>query len=400
MRALSAPPVGAWSDLVVLCAANNWDDVRLADRPLAEELVHHAPVLYVDPPLSHLAPRHNPRVKPALDRPRLREVEPGLVRLTPVVPPRPFRPFMLSLTRQVVRHRIRQSIAELGGETRAVISTFLLIDVFDLAPGATHLYWMQDDVGTGARHWGMDAATLLEGEQHVVAATDALLTASPLAGQRWRRAGHTVHDLPNGCDVTRTAGPASPRPSRDLDLPGPVAGFVGHLNQRTDLDLLAAVLDEGLSLVVVGPISSDLHGSQLSRLLGHPRVRAVGPQPFEDLPGWMDIVDVGLVPYRLDDFNRYSFPLKTLEYLAGGLPVVSTHLPANDWLACPHIVEADTPGAFATAARTAALSRADPGLVEQRRTFAASHSWARRAETLAGILGLGSSSAGVAASRG
>ena len=39
-----------WDGLVVLCAANNWDEVKLADRHMAEHLSAYAPVLYVDPP--------------------------------------------------------------------------------------------------------------------------------------------------------------------------------------------------------------------------------------------------------------------------------------------------------------------------------------------------------------
>src|SRR4051812_25243190 len=41
-----------WEGLIVLCAANNMDDVKLADRHMAECLTAHAPVLYVDPPMS------------------------------------------------------------------------------------------------------------------------------------------------------------------------------------------------------------------------------------------------------------------------------------------------------------------------------------------------------------
>lgn len=388
MKPLSVPPAGRWSDLVVLCAANNWDDVRLADRPLAEELVRHGPVLYVDPPLSHLSPRNNPRLTPALTRPRLREEQPGLVRLTPVVPPLPMRPAVLPLTRRVVRRRIRQAVEELGGQARAVVTTFLLIDVFDLCPGAMRLYWTQDDVAAGARHWGQDATSLLSGERRVAGAADVVLTASPLVGERWRQAGFTVHDLPNGCDVTRDVDVAHGSPCPDLGLPGPVATFVGHLNERTDLSLLAAVLDEGLSLVIIGPVTHAPGDRQLSALLDHPRVQAVGPQPFEALPAWMAAADVGLVPYRLDAFNLSSFPLKTLEYLAHGLPVVSTPLPANAWLGSSHIIEADGPVAFAQAARQASLLRTDTSLAAQRRDFAASHSWSRRAETLADIIGL------------
>ena len=96
-----------WARMVVLCAANNWDDVRLSDRPLAEELAKLAPVLYVDPPTSHLAVRHNPRVAPALRRPRLRLEAPRLARLTPVVTPVPFRGPVTAVTRRIAGSRAR-----------------------------------------------------------------------------------------------------------------------------------------------------------------------------------------------------------------------------------------------------------------------------------------------------
>jgi len=53
-------------------------------------------------------------------------------------------------------------------------------------------------------------------------------------------------------------------------------------------------------------------------------VRWVGPQPYGALPGYLRLMDVGVVPYRDSAFNRGSFPLKTLEYLAAGRGVVAT----------------------------------------------------------------------------
>ena len=53
---------GDWDGLIVLCAANSWDAVKLADRHMAEPLTAHAPVLYVDPPISHLTRFKNPAV--------------------------------------------------------------------------------------------------------------------------------------------------------------------------------------------------------------------------------------------------------------------------------------------------------------------------------------------------
>ena len=62
-------PGSAWDELIVLCAGMRWDDVKMADRHMAEHLVAHGPVLYVDPPVSHLTRLNRPDVAASL-RPR------------------------------------------------------------------------------------------------------------------------------------------------------------------------------------------------------------------------------------------------------------------------------------------------------------------------------------------
>ncbi len=98
---------------------------------------------------------------------------------------------------------------------------------------------------------------------------------------------------------------------------------------------------------------------------------------------------VGLVPYTHSLFNEGSFPLKTLEYLAAGLPVVATDLPAIRWLGCPDVDVADAPDAFAAAVRTL-VDRPGPNLQgrERRRSFAREHDWERRAEAFVEVLAL------------
>jgi hypothetical protein len=61
-----------WDGMVVLCAANNYDGIKLADQHMAEELSRLRPVLYVDPPVSFLTPRKHPYVATSLAGPRLR----------------------------------------------------------------------------------------------------------------------------------------------------------------------------------------------------------------------------------------------------------------------------------------------------------------------------------------
>ncbi len=74
-----------WKNLVVLCAANRYDGIKLADQHVAQQLAQLTPVLYVDPTASFakvLSIRQNPWLQS-----RLRILGPGLARLTPVVQP-------------------------------------------------------------------------------------------------------------------------------------------------------------------------------------------------------------------------------------------------------------------------------------------------------------------------
>jgi teichuronic acid biosynthesis glycosyltransferase TuaH len=125
-------------------------------------------------------------------------------------------------------------------------------------------------------------------------------------------------------------------------------------------------------------------------LLDRPNVHYVGAVPFEELPQWFARIDVGLTPYADTAFNRASFPLKTLEYLAAGLPVVSTDLPASRRLAeeSAGIQLAGDRQAFADAVVKSAADEAAPDVVAQRRSVATRHSWATRAETFTRLAGL------------
>lgn len=208
------------------------------------------------------------------------------------------------------------------------------------------------------------------------------------ATRRWEERGQAAAYVPNGCDPgPYRATDEAPDPG-DVALPGPIAGFVGHLNSRTDLALLEAVADAGTSLLLIGPKDPAFEPERFAALAARPNVVHLGPRPFETLPSYLRLIDVGLVPYGDTEFNRLSFPLKTLEYLAAGRAVVSTPLPAVRWLETELVTMAATPDAFAASVAAAAAQPRDAAIVGARQAFAERHSWARRAEAFAGLLGL------------
>ena len=96
-------------------------------------------------------------------------------------------------------------------------------------------------------------------------------------------------------------------------------------------------------------------------------------------PGYFRLIDVGLVPYGDSPFNRGSFPLKTLEYLAAGRGVVASDLPATRWLGTDLISIASEPGDFADCVERLLAGRPPRDLMARRRALAARHSWANRA---------------------
>ena len=147
-----------------------------------------------------------------------------------------------------------------------------------------------------------------------------------------------------------------------ISLTKPVAGVVGQFSPRIDLSLLEAVAGSGLSLLLVGPRLAGWGGDRFDSLVGRSNVAWVGQVPFDRLASYLRLIDVGLTPYADSPFNRASFPLKTLEYLAAGRAVISTPLPAVSELATDLIITAQDAREFAAAAlRLAARPRRPEG---------------------------------------
>jgi teichuronic acid biosynthesis glycosyltransferase TuaH len=374
--------------LTVLASGVSWDGVRGSERALTEALSRFTDVLWVDPPISPATPRRYRRFGTAGPswRPRLRVAMPGITRLTPVVLPGLTRPVIRTTTWPLVRAQARWALRRLGRTPAAVISCSL-DDILRGWPArtATVLYGTDDWVA-GAGLMGQSAARLRRQERRAVRAADLVLAVTPELAARWRALDTEPALLPNGCDPDAylAVDTVEPAPLPD-GFPTPVAGVVGQLNDRLDADLLAAVADTGMGLLLVGPRGP----GRWDDLIGRPNVHHVGAVPFADLPRWLARMDVGLTPYTDSAFNRASFPLKTLEYLAAGRPVVGSDLPATRGLAQESVdVTVAGPAEFAARVRAVADIPSTSGAVRRRRAVAGRHSWAARATRLAQLVDL------------
>ena len=382
---LTLPAPREWDGLIVLCAANGYDGIRMSDWHLTKHLSRLAPVLYVDPPISRLAPVRNPGTANLVDNARLRIEGPGLARLTPVVQPFPCRPGVAGMTSALTRRYLQRATARLGGRVQALISGWPQYPVFGSCGELLRIYWAKDDFVGGSDLLGLNAKVLDKRERQVAASADLLVASNPVVADTWRSRGLDAVLIPFGTnadaylDIDHTPLPL------DVDLPAPVVGFVGRINDRTDLRLLEAIADRGRSLLLVGPKDPSFEPKRFDALRARRNVRWVGLKPSGALPNYLRAMDVGIVPYRDCRFNRGSFPLKTLEYLAAGRAVVATDLPAIRWLATDLICIAE-PASFADEVdRLLDLPRTS-AMLARRQAFAAQHSWANRAADVYEVL--------------
>ena len=136
-----------------------------------------------------------------------------------------------------------------------------------------------------------------------------------------------------------------------------------------------------LELLIIGA-GEDLE--RLKKLAGEldikENVRFVPPMPVEDLPRHLHQADVGIVPILYDEFTRYMLPLKLLEYVGLGIPVISSRTETIEAYFGEGMIHFCQPGDVDDLAGAILLLHQYPEkrrrLVESSATFAVTHNWA------------------------
>ncbi|MGI9035264.1 MAG: glycosyltransferase [Pyrinomonadaceae bacterium] len=117
-------------------------------------------------------------------------------------------------------------------------------------------------------------------------------------------------------------------PAEIKDLPRPIIGFHGLLADWVDYELIKKTAEHFKygSIVLIGKITVDAE-RKIKILDGVPNVHFLGRQPYAELPAYCKGFDVALNPFAINELTLAANPLKVREYLAAGLPVVSTDIP-------------------------------------------------------------------------
>jgi teichuronic acid biosynthesis glycosyltransferase TuaH len=374
-------------ELIVMIAGTSWDGTWHSERHVAMHLAKRRRVLWVDPQMSLLTPLRDRSTMKALRDERLRDVAPNIVRLTPVTVPGVSRPVLRDIAVRQARRSVRRAVRRLGASVHTTIVASLN-DMLDVVPAQKRVFYGTDDFVAGARLMGTNAAWMETLERRQLELADLVIAISPELKEKWSAHHDAIAVIGNGCDAEHFARADEVPPPADISLPKPIAGFVGHMSDRIDIAMLEAVADTGASLLLVGPRQPTFEIGKLDALIARPNVSWVGAKHFTELPAYLGAIHVGLTPYRQSAFNHASMPLKTLEYLAAGRPVVASDLPAHHALDTEHVSIAGTVQEFAERTVAQLARSSDPGAVAERRALGMEHSWSARTEDIARLLGI------------
>ena len=218
---------------------------------------------------------------------------------------------------------------------------------------------------------------LLQRETALLNLADLVFTGGPSLYEAKRGRNPSVHCFSSSVDVDHFSQALDRLNSHPAhrDIGGPRLGFYGVIDERLDLDLLAALADahSQWQIMVVGPVVKIDPASLPQR----DNIHYLGQQPYEALPKLLAGWDVCLLPFALNEATRFISPTKVLEYMAADLPIVST--PITD-IVKPYgdvVVIAADAAAFVLACEAAlAMDQAQRAAMSKRmREIVAATSW-------------------------
>jgi glycosyltransferase involved in cell wall biosynthesis len=160
----------------------------------------------------------------------------------------------------------------------------------------------------------------------LMTSADLVIASNPVLAERHRFERSDLILVENGVDLERFTpdGPVAP------ELPeGAIVGYHGAIAPWFDFDLVTQVarMRPDVTFVMVGPVGPGLE-NQSATLAAMPNVVLLPAQGSERIADFVRGFTVGILPFVVDEMTEAVTPLKMYEYLACGVPMVATPLPA------------------------------------------------------------------------
>ncbi|MDQ4074907.1 MAG: glycosyltransferase [Chloroflexota bacterium] len=336
----------------ILCLSHlNWSYIWQRPQHVLSRMARYYEVMYVDEP--DIGPADGERTLERVAR------EGKLSAWHPIFPDRseivgPWREQYVDIVRELLLRK--EWVEERAGRLVAIRPLILWfytptpVYLLDHLPADLVVYDVMDELD----NFKGGPVDLKAREARLLARADVVFAGGRSLYQAREGRHPNLHLFPSGVEpdhFARATHPETPVAGEIADLPRPILGYYGAIDERIDLELLQAVAERHpeWSIVMIGPVVK-IEPDELPRL---PNIHYLGRQSYSRLPSFLKGFDVCLMPFAMNEATRYISPTKTLEYMAAHKPIVSTPVPdvVASWGEMVRI--AATPEAFAGAVEDA-----------------------------------------------
>jgi glycosyltransferase involved in cell wall biosynthesis len=314
----------------IICFANDWDSDPLSKKHIMLRLSRKNRILWVNS-LGNRNPAASVRdVKRVFKKVQdfgggCRQVAENIHTFSPLAIPFHGNATARRLNRFFVAWSVRRAYRKLGFKN-PITWTFLPTSG-GIAGALGEKLIVYHCVDEFSEFTGTNKNAILDMERRLSQKADQVLVSSGPLYETKKLHNPRTSMVTHGVDLEHFRKACDPKIALPADIAGfrrPVIGFFGLIADWVDLNLIRflSVSRPSWSFVLIGKVDTDL-----SAIKGLANVHLLGQKSYSVLPSYCAGIDVAILPFVVNQLTLAANPLKLREYLAAGLPVVTTDIP-------------------------------------------------------------------------
>lgn len=256
----------------------------------------------------------------------VKQVNPNLYVLTPLVIPFSWFPFRSAINKLILKMQVGWAKRKLG-----MSKPFLFVfseNWHDYVVNMSRQKLIYYTVDEQASFAGLDEQRFIEQDRSMNQMADVIFCSARTLYEKNKQNNNNTHYMPHGVNYelfSQTIKDSTPVASEMKAIKGPIFLFFGHISYDwVDKDLVKYLAEKkpDWSWVYVGRYSMDENEFDQ-----YDNIYLLGEKEFETLPSYCKGADIATIPFVYSELTNNCNPLKLPEYFSAGLPVVSTNIP-------------------------------------------------------------------------
>jgi glycosyltransferase involved in cell wall biosynthesis len=319
----------------IICFCNDWDGDPLSKKHIMSRLARRNRVLWVNSVGVRNPTASVYDLKRVIQKVRAfsaghKQVADSINVFTPLVIPFHGNSLARWINRKALRWSLLRTCRRLG--FRNPITWVFIPASAEVAGTLNERVLVYHCVDEYSEFSGTDKPALLALERHLIEKSHCVIVCSDRLLESKRKYNENTFLVTHGVDVAhfrKACDPQTVVPEEMKAIKRPIVGFFGLIADWVDLGLIRFLADARpeWSFVLLGKVTTDTKIVE-----GVANVHLLGSKPYQELPAYAKGFDVAILPFAVNELTLNANPLKLREYLAAGLPVVSTAIPEAEKL--------------------------------------------------------------------